>query len=172
MSTISHAVFVALLAWFAARGPTTGGDFSVAEGEAGWKSAFDPKTEIVKPGYHKLFLEKYATWVELTTRWRVGMHRYTFTKDGHADIVIHLGGPAGPMKMKNGRITKVSDTQLKGYYDRTDGTWGGPAAVRIFFVIQFEKAFSHFTTYDDPQHNSTSAYVTYDNLSAGDVVQI
>ena len=55
--------------------PTSGGDFSVAEGEAGWKSAFDPRTEIVKPGYHKLFLEKYATWVELTTTRRVGMHR-------------------------------------------------------------------------------------------------
>jgi hypothetical protein len=40
--------------------PTTGGDFSVTDGEAGWKSAFDPETEIVKPGYHKLFLEKYA----------------------------------------------------------------------------------------------------------------
>ncbi len=152
--------------------PTTGGDFSVTEGEAGWKSAFDPETEIVKPGYHKLFLEKYATWVELTTTQRVGVHRYTYTKDGQADIVINLGGQAGPMKMKNGHITQVNDTQLEGYYDRTNGTWGGPPAVRIFFVIQFEKAFSNFTTYDDAEHNSTSAYVTYDNLSAGDVVQM
>ncbi len=152
--------------------PTTGGDFSVTEGEAGWKSTFDPKTEIVKPGFHKLFLEKYATWVELTTTRRVGMHRYTYTKDGQPDIVINLGGPAGPMKMKNGRITKVSDTQLEGYYDRTNGIWGGPAAVRIFFVIQFEKAFSNFTTYHDPKHNSTSAFVTCDNVSAGDIVQM
>ena len=152
--------------------PTTGGKFSVTEGEAGWKSPFDPKTEIVKPGYHKLFLEKYDTWVELTTTRRVGMHRYTYTKDGQADVVINLGGQAGPMKMKNGRITKVSDTQLEGHYDRTDGTWGGPAAVRVFFVIQFEKPFSTFTTYDDPQHNSTSALVTYDHVEAGDVVQM
>jgi predicted alpha-1,2-mannosidase len=152
--------------------PTTGGTFSVTRGEAGWKSAFDPKTEIVKPGYHKLFLEKYAMWVELTTTRRVGMHRYTYTKDGQANIVINLGGPAGPMKMKNGRITKVSDTQFEGYYDRTNGTWGGPAAVRIYFVIQFEKPFSNFTTYDDPKHKSTSAYVTYGNVSAGDIVQM
>jgi len=72
--------------------PTTGGDFSVTEGEAGWKSAFDPKTEIVKPGYHKLFLEKYATWVELTTTRRVGLHRYTYTQDGQADIILNVGG--------------------------------------------------------------------------------
>ena len=100
------------------------------------------------------------------------MHRYTYTKDGQADIVINLGGLAGPMKMRNGRITTVSNTQLEGYYDRTDGTWGGPAAVRVFFVIQFETAFSNFTTYDDPQHNSTSAFVTHDKVSAGDVVQM
>jgi len=152
--------------------PTTGGNFSVTQGDAGWKSAFDPKTEIVKPGYHKLFLEKYAMWVELTTTQRVGMHRYTYTKDGQADIVVNLGGPAGPMQMKNGRITKVSDTQLEGYYDRTNGRWGGPSAVRVFFVMQFKKAFSKFTTYDNRGHNSKSAFVTYDNVSAGDVVQI
>ncbi len=152
--------------------PTSGGDFSVDKGEAGWKSPFDPETEIVKPGYHKLFLQKYKTWVELTTTPRVGLHRYTFTNGGRADVIFNLGGPAGPMKMKNGQITKVSDRQLEGYYDRTDGTWGGPPAVRIFFVVQFERPFSEFTTYDDPQHNSTSAFVTYDNVEVGEVVQI
>lgn len=152
--------------------PTTGGDFSVSEGEAGWKSAFDPKTEIVKPGYHKLFLEKYNTCVELTTTSRVGLHRYTYPKGGRTDIVFNLGGRAGPMKMRNGRIRKVSDTQLQGHYDRTEGTWGGPPAVRIFFVIHFEKAFSSFTTHDDRAHNSTSAFVTYDSVPAGGVVQM
>ncbi len=152
--------------------PTAGGDFSVDQGEAGWKSAFDPDTEIVKPGYHKLLLEKYATWVELTTTRRVGMHRYTYTKDGQADVIVNLGGPAGPMKMRNGRITKVGNSELEGYHDRTNGTWGGPAAVRIFFVMQFDRPFSKFTTYHDAAHDSTSAFVTYENVKAGDVVQI
>ena len=152
--------------------PTTGGDFSVTEGEAGWQSAFDPETEFVKPGYHKLFLKKYANWVELTATRRVGLHRFTYTRSGRADVVVNLGGQAGPMKMKNGRITKVSGSQLEGYYDRTDGTWGGPAAVRVFFVIQFDRPFSNFTTYDDPAHAATSAFVTYDDVSAGDVVHM
>ena len=82
--------------------------------------------------------------------------------EGRADIVINLGGPAGPMKMRNGHIVRVSDTELEGYYDRTDGTWGGPPAVRIFFVVRFEKPFSEFTTYEDRTHNSTSGLVTYD----------
>jgi len=111
-------------------------------------------------------------WVELTTTPRVGMHRYTYTTNGRADVVINLAGPAGPMQMRNGRITKVSDTQLEGHYDRTHPRHGGPAAVRVFFVMQFEKPFSKFTTYKSPAYKSTSAYVTYDNVSAGDVLQM
>jgi len=152
--------------------PTTGGNFSVTEGEEGWKSDFDPKTEIAKPGYHKLWLSKYAMWVELTTTPRVGLHRYTYTKDGRVDIVINLGGGAGPMIMQNGHITRVSDTELEGYYDRTHPRHGGPAAVRFFFVMKFEKPFSKITPYESRAYNSTSAYVTYDRVSAGDVLQM
>jgi len=152
--------------------PTTGGKFSVDRGEEGWKSDFDPKTEIAKPGYHKLWLKKYAMWVELTTTQRVGMHRYTYTTNGRTDVVINLAGPAGPMQMRNGRITKVSDTVLEGHYDRTHPRHGGPPAVRVFFVMQFEKPFSKFTTYESRAHNSTSAYVTYNKMSAGDVLQM
>ena len=152
--------------------PTTGGKFSVDRGEEGWKSDFEPNSEIAKPGYHKLWLKKYSMWVELTTTSRVGMHRYTYTTEGKADIIINLSGHVGPMKMVNGRITKVSDTQLEGYYDRTEPRHGGPKAVRIFFVIKCNKPFSKFITYNNPENNSTSAYVTYDNVRAGDVLQM
>ena len=76
------------------------------------------------------------------------------------------------MQMRNGRITKVSNTQLEGHYDRTHPRHGGPPAVRVFFVMRFQKPFSKFTTYKSRAFNSTSAYVTYDKVSAGDVLQM
>jgi len=150
--------------------PTTGGNFSINQGEEGWKSAYDQGTEIVKPGYHKLYLDKYDMWVELTTTARVGFHRYTYKTKGSADIIINLGGPAGPMAMGNGHITKISNTEVEGYYDRINPRWGGPAAVRHFFVIKLDTDFSSFTTYDDGY--GTSGYITYDSVTDGQIIQM
>lgn len=150
--------------------PTTGGNFTVTDGENGWKSDFQHATEVVTPGYHKLHLDKYDMEVELTTTNRVGFHRYTFNKAGKADIIINLGGPAGPATMRNGSLTRVSPTEFEGWYDRTDATYGGPKSVRAFFVLMLDKPTSKLNTYNNSY--GTSGYLTFDAVAAGEVVQM
>ena len=98
--------------------PTTNGNYEL--NKDGWKSPFSRKTEIVKPGYHKLYLDKYSMWAEITSTERVGFHRYTYPRGGRTDIIFSLGGPSGFAKMKNGHITRVSGNELEGYYGRIE----------------------------------------------------
>jgi len=150
--------------------PTSGGNFNVTSGEDGWKSNYSHATETVTPGYHKLHLDKYNIDVELTTTNRVGFSRYTFDQTGSADIVINLGGPAGPATMRNGSLTQISPTELNGYYDRTNGIWGGPTSVRTFFVIMLDKPASKLTTYQNTY--GSSGYLTFSSVTQGEVIQM
>ncbi|HXI56835.1 MAG TPA: GH92 family glycosyl hydrolase [Polyangia bacterium] len=150
--------------------PTSGGTFTVTDGENGWKSNYSHTTEVITPGYHKLHLDKYNLDVELTTTNRVGFSRYTFAQAGKADIVINLGGVAGPATMRNGAITQISPTEFEGHYDRTNGIWGGPTSVRTFFVIVLDKPASKLNTYQNSF--GTSGYISYDAVAKGDVVQM
>jgi putative alpha-1,2-mannosidase len=149
--------------------PTTGGNFDVKLGDQGWKSGYSHATETVTPGYHKLHLDKYNLGVELTTSNRVGFHRYTFHGSGRADIIISLSaGKVGPAYMKNGSLTRISPTEIEGYFDRTNGEWGGPTSIRTFFVLVLNKPTSRLTTYQDTY--GTSGYLTFDSVSPDEVV--
>ena len=46
----------------------------------------------MQSGYHRLYLEKYNTWVEQTTTDRVSFYRLTYTEDATAHILLNLGG--------------------------------------------------------------------------------
>ena len=144
--------------------PTTGGNYSLSKD--GWKSSFSRDVEVVRPGYHKVHLDKYAMDVEITSTERVGYHRYTYHEDGRADIIVSLGGKSGSAQMVNGSISAVDDRTLEGYYDRIDGTWGGPPRVRTFFVIELDRPFSKFDNWTNGA-NDRSGLVVYDHLALG-----
>ena len=144
--------------------PTTGGNYAL--NKDGWKSPFTRDKEIVRPGYHKVTLDKYAMDVEITSTERVGYHRYTYTNAGRADIIVSLGGKSGSGYMVNGHVEAVSPTQLEGYYDRVGAKWYGPPRVRTFFVIELDRPFSKFDTWTNGA-SDRSGVVIYDQLEAG-----
>ena len=37
------------------------GEINPTEGMAGWKSPFKHESEIIQPGYHRLYLDRYKT---------------------------------------------------------------------------------------------------------------
>ena len=57
--------------------PTTG-EANPNLGEKGWKSSFSHDTEMIEPGYHKIFLDRYKTQVEYTSTDRVAFYRLTY----------------------------------------------------------------------------------------------
>lgn len=68
--------------------------------EIGYRSEFDKKDEISKPGYYSVILKKYNIKVELTATERVAFHKYTFPKSGESHILFDIGnrqGESGPV---------------------------------------------------------------------------
>jgi len=110
-------------------------------GEQGWKSEFSHDDEIVQPGYQRVFLRDYKTWVELTATDRVSFYRFTYTQDMEAQIIANLGGYMGNSTMTNADVKKVEANELEGSFSSVDRYWGGPKDVKVFFVIQFDKPF-------------------------------
>lgn len=119
--------------------PTTGGIDPTKYEQ--WNSPFSHDTEIIKPGYQKVFLERYKTWVELTSTDRVALYRYRFTQAGPADILAVVGGPLGNVTMAGAQVKKVNDREFEGEFSTILRQWGGPGDVKVFFVMQFSKPF-------------------------------
>jgi predicted alpha-1,2-mannosidase len=133
--------------------PTTG-VIAPHKGEQEWRSKFSHDAEIVQPGYHRIYLDNYDTWVEQTAGDRVSFYRLTYTKDALANILINLGGYVSTTTMTDARVERVSDTRIVGSVNTTGRLWGGPENVRIYFAIDFEKPFEKLNGWDSTRELS------------------
>ncbi len=131
--------------------PTTG-HVDPTQGEEHWKSYFTHDGEIVQPGYHRLYLEKYNTWVEQTATDRVSFYRLTYTEDALAHVLFNLGGYVATSTMVNAHTSQTADNEISGYFDTKGRLWGGPDVVRIFFVAQLDKPFESLDGWADKDY--------------------
>lgn len=119
--------------------PTTG-TVSTQEGEQGWKSPFSHEGETVRPGYHKVYLDRYHMWVEQTATDRVSMYRYTYCQQEDAtDVLLNLGGYVSTVTMVNAEVHKQSDRELSGSVYTVGRLWGGPDSVKVYFHVCFDQ---------------------------------
>lgn len=56
----------------------------------GYRSRFDHKTEVARPGYYEVTLSDYRVKAQLTATQRVGVHRYTFEKGVDPRFILDL----------------------------------------------------------------------------------
>ncbi len=129
--------------------PTTG-VVATEKGEQSWKSPFSHDGEIARPGYHKLFLDRYNLWVEQTATHRVSFHRYTYCDDAPiADVLLNLGGYVSTATMTDADVQVINGTEIVGSVNTTGRLWGGPDNIRIFFIMRFDKPVITFDGWDD-----------------------
>jgi len=116
--------------------PQTGEIFSV-NGLAAAASPFSHEDEVVHPGYHKVFLQRYGIQAELTSTTRVGFHRYTFPESTRSFIAFDTSATlmAG---MDASSIRHVSPTQLAGR-SVMSATIRRPKPFTVYFVAEFSK---------------------------------
>ena len=165
--------------------PTTGADVPKLDGDTGWQSHVEhDETEIVEPGYHRLHLDRYGIDAELTATERVGMHRYTYDEAGPSEILINLGGRLGEAEMENAHVTKVSQNELEGYVVQHGDRYRGRHQTKLFFTIRFDRPFDSLRGWsggelvdggqpvDEVAGDDMGVYVRYDDLAAGDQVQV
>jgi predicted alpha-1,2-mannosidase len=128
--------------------PTTG-LIDPTKGSKAWKSTFSHDDEIAQPGYHRVFLRKYKTWVENTITDRVSFYRFRFTENDRASILTNLGGYMGSTTMTKAHVNQVSNSELEGSFVSSGRMWGGPKEIKVFFVIQFDKPFNQMNGWND-----------------------
>lgn len=127
--------------------PTTG-KVDATKGEKGWESEFSHNEEIAQPGYHRVYLQKYKTWVEQTSTDRVSFYRMKFTEKEKANILFNVGGYLGNSSMIEADVKKVSDNGIEGFFVSTGRCWGGPDKIKVYFVAEFDKPFKQLNGWD------------------------
>lgn len=99
-------------------------------------SSFSHNNEIVKPGYHKVYLERYQTTVELSSTPRVGIHRISFPQKTNNAILLSLAGNLGPSKISSGKLERTGASELQGMLVNGK-TIRRPKDTPVFFAIRF-----------------------------------
>jgi predicted alpha-1,2-mannosidase len=107
-----------------------------------YASDFSHDNEVVHPGYHKVVLKTYGVTAELTSTARVGFHRYSFPPDKSAHVIFDVGATL-MAPISSSEVLPVSDTELAGYSVMAP-TPRRPKPFTVYFVAQFDQAFSNF----------------------------
>lgn len=151
------------------------------------KSRYSHEKEVVKPGYHKVFLEDYGITAELTATNRVGMHRYTFPETDEANILFDLGASLGPTKMSYAFARQTGENEIEGYSVMAP-TFRRKKPFIVHFVAQFSKPFNYFAGWVKKDSTQTAVlikpeerivsgkgsgvYVSYKNLKKGEQILV
>jgi predicted alpha-1,2-mannosidase len=109
-------------------------------------SAFSHETEKVRPGYHKVVLDRYSIDVELTATTRVGLHRYTFPTGKNARIMVPLSGPMGPTEFTWGEIEKTGPRTFAGHVIN-GATRRRPKDTPVYFYLELDHDVESFATW-------------------------
>ena len=120
--------------------PVTG-DTDLSDGMDGWKSKFSHESEIIRPGYHRLHLDRYNIWVEYTATDRCALYRLKYNSEGDHRLIVDCGSVLGNCTMRDAVITVESSGRLSGSFKTTDRFWGGPDNVNLYFTLESDTPF-------------------------------
>jgi len=120
--------------------PQAGADAKLEPGDpakpmSGYRSRFDHREEIARPGYYAVTLTDSGVRAELTAGTRVGLHRYTFPAGKAAHLIIDL---------RSSLYNYPGKTLWSGLHLRPDGTLTGFRETRgwapgrkLYFAMRF-----------------------------------
>jgi len=118
--------------------PTVGEPVFDEERRASW---FSHKAELATPYYYQVYLADYDVTAEVAPTERAAILRFTFPATDQANVVIDAFD-------QGSEITIAPDKRtIYGYTTRNSG--GVPDGFKNYFVIVFDRAFSHFITVED-----------------------
>jgi predicted alpha-1,2-mannosidase len=106
-------------------------------GTNAYESTFSHDHETVQAGYYSVDLKTYHVKAELTSATRVGMHRYTFSKDSVPGIYFDLCATLMD-KIQSANLRKVSATELEGSVTMAP-TYRRPKPFTVYFTAQFSQ---------------------------------
>lgn len=113
------------------------GEMHAQEGLAAAASKFSHKDEVIHPGYHKVFLQRYGVTAELTSTTRGGFHRYTFPASSPAYLAFDTGATL-VTDMASSAVRQVGPQEIAGYSVMAP-VLRRPKSFTVYFVAQFSK---------------------------------
>lgn len=78
-----------------------------------YASGFSHDNESARPGYYRVYLDRYGVDAELTSTLRAGYHRYSFGKDDTRRLLVNVAHAQGPVR--DWAIDKVADNAFAGH---------------------------------------------------------
>lgn len=122
-----------------------------ADPSTGYRSAYSHSTEKAEPGYYAVTLEDQHIRAELTATQRVGVHKYTFSEEGPAHIILDLIHGLYNYEGKNvwTYVKLYPDGTVTGYRQTT----GWARTRTVYFAMKFSKPFERYICrkYDQKQ---------------------
>jgi predicted alpha-1,2-mannosidase len=119
--------------------------------DEGYRSRFDKKDELAKPGYYSVLLKDYGVRAELTATPRVAIYRFTFPEKQSGHLIFDVGnqqGESGPVLDAGVRL--VSEKEIEGFvitHPKYINTYQPGAAMKMYFVARLDRKASEFGTF-------------------------
>lgn len=122
----------------------------------GYASKYSHMTEIVRPEYYSVMVERYNIKAEMTATDRVAFHRYTYPSGKPASILVDLyeGNTDGKANMCC--VRKVDDYTVEGY--RYSHAWSPNR--KVYFVLKTDQKIENFTAFDGNVAKSKEQWIT------------
>jgi len=121
------------------------GENCVRDYQKGHYSKFSHKYEVAFPGYYAVKLPEQGVLAELTVSERVGMHRYTFSKNEAPHILIDVSSALGSGKTAEGEVYINPDKQEISGCIRTYGSFSSRyGGIKIYFAARASQPFYNY----------------------------
>ena len=141
-------------------------------GQQAWKSPYSHDSELVNPGYQRVFLDDPKTWVEFTASERVAFYQFRFTQSVKTQIITNVGGKVSNVTMANALVNKIDDYRYEGSFSTVDRFWGGPEDVKVFFVAEFDKPFQQLNGWTGKSFSENITKVEGDSSGVAPVFDV
>lgn len=123
------------------------GEIRAQKGFEANKAAFSHDNEIVRPGYHKVYLSDRDIQVELTSTCRVGFHRYCFPASDKSHIAFSLDQKLAHGDMQNSAVRQISDREFEGSVTMAP-TSRRKKPFTAYFVARLNRPFMHIMAWE------------------------
>jgi predicted alpha-1,2-mannosidase len=109
---------------------------------------FSHSDEVASPGYYAVKLAEPGVLVELTATPRVGVHRYTFTKDKAPHLILDVTHALGNHRTSDGEVRVLPDAgEVEGAV-RLFGTFASRyGGLKTYFVARYDQPLAAFATW-------------------------
>lgn len=146
------------------------------------------KNEKASPGYYSVNLEDYNINVELTTTHSTGFHKYTFQKEGDANILIDLGSfltrswaYGEDQQLVGSSVNILNGNEVQGA-TTIKGGWNKGKAYTVYFYAILDTPSETYGTWKSGKkqklqkeqldsNEKTGAYFTY-NVKKDQVINV